>query len=83
MFTCAELAKRIELELRLFNDSYQMTDRIVDKFMAKMKTSGVDVFKLKIHADSLESSLKFLNDRVETLHREKAMACGKKQSPQI
>ncbi|KAH6944754.1 hypothetical protein HPB50_004926 [Hyalomma asiaticum] len=73
MPTCAELSKRIdELESRLLNESDRMTDRIVDKIVVKMKTSGVDVLELKKHVDSLKSSLKFLNDLVDKLHSEKA-----------
>ncbi|KAH6920333.1 hypothetical protein HPB50_028679 [Hyalomma asiaticum] len=73
MPTCAELSKRIdELESRLLNESGRMTDRIVDKIVVKMKTSGVDVLELKKHVDSLESSVKFLNDLVDKLHSEKA-----------
>lgn len=73
MPSCAELAKRIdELESRLLNESDRMTDRIVDKIVVQMQTTGVDVLELKKHVDSLESSLKFLNDLVEKLHSEKA-----------
>ncbi|XP_037504898.1 uncharacterized protein LOC119380160 [Rhipicephalus sanguineus] len=73
MPTCAELAKRIdELESRLLSESDRMTDRIVDKIAVKMKSSGVDVLELKKHVDSLESSLKFLNDLVDKLNSEKA-----------
>lgn len=73
MPTCAELAKRIdELETRLLNQSDHMTDRIVEKIFVHMKTSGVDVLELKKHVDSLESSVKFLNDLVDKLHGEKA-----------
>lgn len=73
MPSCAELAKRIdELESRLLNESDRMTDRIVDKIVVQMQTTGVDVLELKKHVDSLESSLKILNDLVEKLHSEKA-----------
>ncbi|KAH6921291.1 hypothetical protein HPB50_027721 [Hyalomma asiaticum] len=73
MPACAEHSKRIdELESRLLSESDRMNDRIVDKIVVKMKTSGVDVLELKKHMGSLEPSFKFLNDLVDKLHSEKA-----------